>query len=64
MKHHTAEYNGKVVIMDYVKPEEEFRYACMRIVDNGASGIVTTLDGKRYEISRSQRKAKLITEVK
>ena len=60
MKHHTAEYNNKIVVMDYVEPKEEFKYACMRIIDNGANGIITTPDGKRYEISQSSRMAKLI----
>jgi len=59
-KHHTAEYNGKVVCMAYVEPKEEFKYACMRIIDNGANGIVITPDGKRYEVNQSSRKAKLI----
>ena len=39
-KHHIVEYNGKTVIMDYVQPKEEFKFACMRIIDNGADRIV------------------------
>lgn len=60
MKHHTASYNGKVVVMDYVKPKEEFKYACMRIIDNGANGIVETPSGQRYEVTQCSRKAKLL----
>lgn len=60
MGHHIAEYNGKQVVMDYVSPKEEFKYACMRIIDNGANGIVICPDGKRYEVTQSSRKAKLI----
>lgn len=61
-KHHIAEYNGKQVIMDYVpNPKEEFKYACMRIIDNGADGIVTCPNGKRYEVTQKSKKAKLIS---
>lgn len=60
MEHHKAIYNNKIVIMDYVSPKEEFKYACMRIIDNGASGIVECPNGKRYQVSQSNRTAKLI----
>jgi hypothetical protein len=60
-KHHIAEYNGKRVVMDYIQnPKEEFKYACMRIIDNGADGIVYCPDGKKYEVTQKSRKAKLI----
>jgi hypothetical protein len=60
-KHCTCEYNGKVIVMDYIKdPKEEFKFACMRIVDNKAEGIVTTPKGLRYEVSYKNRNAKLI----
>ncbi len=60
-KHHIAIYNGKSVIMDYIdNPKHEFKYACMRIIDNGASGIVVCPNGKRYEVNQSNRTAKLI----
>jgi hypothetical protein len=60
-KHHIASYNGKNVVMDYIdNPKQEFRYACMRIIDNGANGIVICPDGKRYEVLQSTKTAKLI----
>jgi hypothetical protein len=62
-KHVTAEYNGKTVSMDYIeKPQDEFRYACMRIRDNNAKGIVTDTNGKKYMITKKSKVAKLIKE--
>jgi hypothetical protein len=62
-KHHVAVYNGKTVVMDYIKnPKDEFKFACMRIIDNNASGIVITPKGKRYEVTQGSRTAKLIKE--
>lgn len=61
--HHLAVYNGKVVSMDYIKnPKDEFKYACMRIIDNGANGTVICPDGKQYEVTQSSKKAKLIKQ--
>ena len=59
-KHHIARYNGKIVVMDYVPPLEEFKYACMRTIDNGANGIVETPSGQRYEVTQCSRKARLL----
>jgi hypothetical protein len=59
--HHIAEYNNKQVSMDYIKdPKEQFRFACMRIIDNGFDGIVICPNGDRYEVIKKSRKAKLI----
>jgi hypothetical protein len=66
-KNHIAQYNGKEVNMNYAEckdMKEEFKRACMRIVDNAQEGIVICPNGKRYFISRSSRKAKLIEEAK
>ena len=67
--HHLAIYNNKTVIIDYVEPKEEFKYACMRISDNLGTGnnstdqgFVITPDNKKYLITRQSRKAKLIIE--
>ena len=61
MEHTQAIYNGKTVTMDYIKnPKDEFKFACMRIIDNGTNGVVVTPDGKRYEVTQNSRKAKLI----
>jgi len=60
MNHHTAEYNGKQVIVEDVNNKTEFRRACMRIIDNATNGIVTTPKGLRYEITRERRTARLI----
>lgn len=62
-KHYIAVYNGKEVVMDYISNfKDEFKYACMRIIDNGADGIVIAPDGKKWKVSQSSRKAKLIKE--
>lgn len=59
--HHVAFYNGKRVVMDYIRnPKDEFKFACMRIVDNGANGIVVCPNGKKYEVTQNSKKAKLI----
>jgi len=61
--HHVAEYGGKTVVIDYVEGKNEFRVAAQRVRDNlktGDIGYVTAPDGKRYEISTSSRKAKLV----
>ena len=62
--HHIAIYNGKEVLIDYVSdPKREFQIACYRVRDNipnGAVGYVLTPDGKKYEISTTSRKAKLV----
>ena len=60
MEHCQATYNGKTVVIDYVSQKDEFKFACIRIIDNGASGIVTCPDGKRYEIKQGSHMAKLI----
>jgi uncharacterized protein YprB with RNaseH-like and TPR domain len=69
-----ATYNGKTVDMGYITPEagdtptkqqlkEQFKYACLRIVDNSRDiGTVTMPDGKRYAVSRNSRKATLLKE--
>ncbi len=58
---HLAVYNGKVVSMDYIKnPKDQFKYACMRIIDNGANGIVICPNGDKYEVNQNSKKAKLI----
>jgi hypothetical protein len=60
---HLAVYNGKVVSMDYIKnPKEQFKYACMRIIDNGANGIVICPNGEQYEVTQNTKKAKLINK--
>ena len=63
-KHHIAVYGGKRVVIDYVAdPKREFSVAAMRVHDNlgaGEIGHVITPAGKRYEISRASRKAKLV----
>jgi hypothetical protein len=61
MSHHRAIYNGKTVIVDCPDPKQEFKFACMRIIDNGASGIVVCPDGKRYEVTQGSRKARLVS---
>jgi len=59
--HHLAVYNGKVVSMDYIKNmKDEFKFACMRIIDNGANGIVICPDGRQFEVNQSSKMAKLI----
>ena len=59
--HHVIYYNGQRVVMDYIRnPKEEFKYACMRIIDNGADGIVVCPDGTQYEVTQKSRKAKLM----
>ena len=59
--HHLAVYNGKIVSMDYIKnPKDQFKFACMRIRDNGAEGVVICPNGKKYEITQSSKMAKLI----
>lgn len=61
MNHHVAVYNGREVSMDYIaNPKDEFKFACQRIIDNGASGVVVCPDGKRYAVSQSNRKAVLL----
>lgn len=60
--HHIAVYNGKSVLMDYIKdPKNEFASACMRIIDNGANGIVICPNGQKYEVTQGSKKAKLLT---
>lgn len=59
--HHKAIYNGKIVLMDYIRnPKDEFKYACMRIIDNGADGIVICPNGEMYEVTQKSKKAKRI----
>ena len=58
MEHHQAIYNGKIVNMDYVDKKDEFKRACMRIIINGANGIVKTPKGVCYQVTQSSRKAK------
>ena len=61
MTHCFALYNGKNVCMDYIgDTKQEFKFACMRIKDNGADGIVLTPDGKKYSITQNSNKAKLL----
>ena len=61
-QHHTAVYNGKEVVIDYVSAKDEFKRACQRIIDNGANGFVITPKGQRYQVSQSSRMAKLIKD--
>ena len=59
--HHVIIYNNKRVVMDYIEnPKEEFKYACMRISDNNATGIVITPDGKQYQVTPYSKTARLI----
>jgi hypothetical protein len=67
--HHIVKYNNRTVIMNYVLPKEEFKYGRMRISDNLGTGkdstqegYIITPDNKVYLITRSSRKAKLITD--
>jgi hypothetical protein len=64
-KHHVAIYNGKEVTIDY-EPDakQEFRVAAQRVRDNleaGDKGYVLAPDGKRYEITRDSKMAKLVS---
>ena len=62
LPHHMAFYNGKIVHMDYVgDPKDEFRRACQRIADNGAEGHVITPKAEVYAVTKSSRRAKLVT---
>ncbi len=62
-KTHYALYNEKAIPVDYVKDKnKEFNRAAMRIRDNGAEGFVVTPDGKVYQVSQSNKTAKLITD--
>ena len=69
-KHHIAMYNNKEVVIDYVKnPKDEFKVACQRIYDNLGTGPTPTdvgyvlcPDGKKYEISRTNKRAILVKE--
>ena len=58
--HHIAEYNGKRVAIDYVPKAREFRTACQRIIDNGASGMVHCPDGAAYAVKCGERLARLV----
>lgn len=56
--HHISSYNGKLVVMDYVKdPKMEFHIAAMRILDNGFEGHVITPKGEVFQILKSKRAA-------
>jgi hypothetical protein len=61
--HHHAVYNGKTVSMDYFAPQRQFRMACRRIIDNGASGFVHCPDGKIYEVKQGSKLAKLVNQL-
>lgn len=54
-----AYYNHKAVKMDYIHPEQRFKYACMRIVDNGADGYVVSERGF-YRVTRAKRTSVLL----
>jgi hypothetical protein len=56
-----AVYNGKAVEMDHLPPNEQFRRACQRIIDNQSAGHVITPRGLVYFVSREFRMAKLVT---
>jgi len=61
-KHHVAVYGDKAVPMNYLDTgaDAEFRFAGMRIVDNATSGFIVCPDGRVFEVSRSNRKARLV----
>ena len=66
--HAYAVYNGAAKPMDYIERNEgetpakhrkrQFRYACMRVVDNANEGHVIDHDGTVYSVSRAYRRAK------
>jgi hypothetical protein len=68
-QNHQVYYNGKVVDMGYItNPKEQFKYASQRISDNLGTGgnteevgYVKTPDGKIFEVSRSNKSAKLLS---
>jgi hypothetical protein len=66
LPHHVAFYNGKAVVMDYVKdPKQEFKRAAQRVDDNtpygvGVKGHVLTPNGKVFELTHGSRSAKQV----
>ncbi len=68
-ENHQIYYNGKVVDMGYVPNlKEQFKRAGQRIADNLGTGVhkedagyIKTPDGKIYEVSRTNKTAKLLS---
>lgn len=56
---HTVMYDGKTIDMGYIgsNQKEQFKYGCMRIVDNSPEGYIKTPKGEFYYVSRSNKKA-------
>ncbi len=63
-KHHLVMYHGKIVSMSYIEPvKEQFKFAGMRVHDNGASeGFIITPKSEVFRVGSNSRKAIRLSE--
>jgi hypothetical protein len=62
-KNHKIAYDGKIIEIDYVLPDRQFKVACMRISDNAKEeGYVLTPKGTLFKVARFGKTAEKITE--
>ena len=62
---HQVFYNGKIVDMGYVpNAKEQFKYAGMRVSDNGADvGFIKTPKGEIFQVGKANKTAKKLSGV-
>lgn len=57
--HHLVAYNNKLVSMSYIaNVKDQFKFAGMRVIDNGApSGVIITPKREVFRVTQGSRKA-------